>query len=306
MAPPQVPLPPPTINEWFTELLFTPLGPFSTTSISTNPYPLHDLRPYHPPPLRVSDPNAFIVVGSSPPSQGSQPRKRCRQLPTPSKSAPRSLSSPSSHLPPPKVPRKRKGKKIAPRSLSPLSSRSPSPEIRHKRKGKEIAPRSLSPLSSYSPSPEVPCKQKGKKSTPSSGQTGTYGIFTKTPKKVSAKKAKLSYKQHGPWELQTCLSWKAFCAAIALNMHCTVASLDTDSFSWWAKPTGPGTNVRNDFGYKQMVARICLLPPNPIPNIYLIMNSLRASGKQPVSLNTNVLFTCICLPPCRIGTEMVI
>ena len=306
MAPPQVPLPPPMINEWFTELLFTPLGPFSTASISTNPYPLHNLRPYHPPPLYVSDPNAFIVVGLSPPSQGSWPRKQRRQLPIPSKSTPHSLSSPSFHFPPPKVPHKWKGKKIAPHSLSPLSSHSPSPEICHKQKGKEIAPCWLSPLASYSPSPEVPCKRKEKKSTLSSSQTGTYGIFTETPKKVSAKKAKLSYKQHSPWELQTCLSWKVFCAAIALNMHCTVASLDTDSFSWQAKPTWPGTNIRNDFGYQQMVAHICLLLPNPIPNIYLIMNSPRASGKQPVSLNTNVLFTCMCLPPCRIGTEMVI
>lgn len=148
------------MHEWFTELLYTPLGPISTTSISANPYPLHDLRSHHPPPLHVLNPNPFIEVGSSPPltpSQRGQPRKRRRKLPTPSKSALRSLSSPS-HSPSPKVPQKRKGKKVAPRSLSPLSSHSPSPKVSHKQKGKKIAPRSLSPLSSGSLSPKVPRK----------------------------------------------------------------------------------------------------------------------------------------------------
>lgn len=115
-----------------------------------------------------------------------------------------------------------------------------------------------------------------------------------TPKKKSGKKAKVDYDQHGPWEVQTHLPWREFCAAIAENMQCTATSLDIDSFSWRTKATGAGTNVRNDFGYQQMVSRIRLLPPNPVPNVYLIMNQPRASGRRLVSLGAVTLFVCMC------------
>jgi len=119
--------------------------------------------------------------------------------------------------------------------VSPSSSRSPSPEV-----------------------PEVPHKRKRQKSASSPGQTETYGLFAKIPKKTSGKKAKLSYEQRGPWEFRTSLSWGKFCALIADHMHCTVTSLDVDSFSWRIKATGAGNNIGDDFGYQQMVSRIQL------------------------------------------------
>lgn len=147
-------------------------------------------------------------------------------------------------------------------------------------------PRSPSPAASRSPSPKttkIPNKRKGRKSA-SKGEIERYALYVEIPQKRKAKKAKLEYKQHGPWEFQTQLSWEGFCTALANEMHCTAAALDTDSFSWRSKQTGAsaGINVRNTLGYQQMISYIRHMPSS-MPNIYLVMNPPRPSGKHPVN-----------------------
>ena len=151
----------------------------------------------------------------------------------------------------------------------------------------DVTSHSPSPARPRSPStaePEIPRTRKGRKSAKE--LTVRYGLAIEIPKKISGKKAKsakLSYDQYGPWEFSTSLLWKDFCAAIASQMKCTMTALDIDSFSWRSKPTGNVTNVRNSFGYEQMISHVQLLPSDPVPNIYLIMNPPRASGRQRVS-----------------------
>lgn len=144
-------------------------------------------------------------------------------------------------------------------------------------------PHSPSPTLSSSPLQTIPTKWKRKASTKDVEETEVYGLFIEVPKKSSGKKAKQSYDQHGPWKFRTSLSWTGFCDTIAQNMSCTSTTLDIDSFAWRQKPTGPRTNIRNQFWYYQMVSHICILQLDPIPNVYLIMNLPRASGKCPVS-----------------------
>jgi hypothetical protein len=139
-------------------------------------------------------------------------------------------------------------------------------------------------------------KRKKQKVTSSKDETEKYALFIEIPKKKTGKKVKLTYEQHGPWEFQTCLSWAEFCAAIGKEMHCTSNALDIDSFSWRSKPTGNGVNVGNELGYKLMISRIHVMPPTPVPNVYLVMNPPRASGKLPVSLS-HILFWSICADP---------
>lgn len=148
------------------------------------------------------------------------------------------------------------------------------------------SPHSLSSAPSPSPPPKIPSKRKSKASTEAEQVTEVYGLFIEIPKKPSTKKGRPSYDQYGPWEFQTSLSWAQFCGAIAKHMNCTPTALDADSFSWRQKSTGTSTNVSNEFGYGQMISRIHVMRPKPVPNVYLIMNLPRASGRRPVSVHT--------------------
>ena len=200
---------------------------------STGPSSFHELWQFTPTPIaHVPTPPAIIKVKSSPPPVIPQ---CCTSVKWPHHQA----TAQPTHIP---------------NSPPPTFSCSPLP----------IPP----PL----PPPKIPNKHKGKASAKGKDKTEVYGLFIKMPKKQSRKKTKPLYDQYGPWEFKISLSWAKFCDSVAQNLSCTSTALEIDSFSWWQKATGPGTNVRNKFGYGQMISRIRILWSDPIPNVYLIMN----------------------------------
>lgn len=104
-----------------------------------------------------------------------------------------------------------------------------------------------------------PKKWKSKGSAKTEQETEIYGLFIEVPKKPSAKKGKLSYDQYGPWEFQAPLLWTQFCNLIAEKMSCMPTTLDVDSFAWQPKPMGTSANIKNEFGYNQMVSCVHIM-----------------------------------------------
>ena len=52
-----------------------------------------------------------------------------------------------------------------------------------------------------------------------------------------------------------------------------LTTLDVDSFTWWPKSMGTLANIKNEFEYNQIVSCVYVMQSNPVPNIYLIMNT---------------------------------